>query len=138
MNFILGYLVIFIAVLFLRPDGIYFNELLSCSFEVFKSFSLAIFDGIKTLFSDPTQVSGIVGIASYVGETVNEGIVEYLLLIALLSINVGIFNLIPLPVMDGGRVLICIIETIIGHQMNKKLEKIIMLVCSVFLILFML
>lgn len=138
MNFILGYLVIFIALLFLKSDSIPFFKLFSYTYETFVFFALTIFNGIKSLFIDPVQISGVVGIASYVGEAINEGIVHYLLLIALLSINVGIFNLIPLPVLDGGRVFICLIETVIGYPINKNLEKTIMIICSALLILLML
>lgn len=104
------------------------------SFEIFKNFSVAIIDGIKSLFSNLTNVSGVVGLYSFATEAVAEGITVYLLLIALVSINVGIFNLIPLPVMDGGRILILLIEKIMGKKLNKNIETTIMVICSLLLI----
>lgn len=106
--------------------------------EIFANFASAVIDGIKSLVSKPTQVSGVVGIYSFTSEAVQEGWTVYLLLLALISIDVGIFNLIPLPVMDGGRILILIVEKIIGKNLDKKIETVIMLICSFFLILLML
>ena len=59
-------------------------------------------------------------------------------LTAYLSINVGIVNLIPIPVFDGGRVLILIIEKIIGRKTNEKLENALNLVGFGLMILLML
>lgn len=122
----------------LKTQKIPFSFALQSAPEIFKNFALTIIDGIKGLISTPTQVSGVVGIYSFTSEAVREGWSVYLLFMALISINVGIFNLIPLPVMDGGRVLILIIEKLIGRNLNKKLETAIMLICSFLLILLML
>ncbi len=72
------------------------------------------------------NVSGPVGIYNVTSQAVSYGATSYFSLVALLSLNVGIFNALPLPVMDGGRVLITIIEVITGHSINKKFENIIM------------
>ncbi len=48
------------------------------------------------------------------------GLQNYILLIALLSLNVGVFNLLPLPILDGGRILLVIVEMIIGKPLNQK------------------
>ena len=106
--------------------------------RVWMNFATAIIDGIKSMFSHPENISGVVGIYSYTAEAVDNGWTEYLLLMALISINVGVFNLLPLPVMDGGRVAILIAEIIIGHELDKELEKKIMLICAGLLVLLML
>lgn len=80
------------------------------------------------------NLSGPVGIYKVTEEAVSMGFTTYLNLIALISLNVGIFNALPLPIMDGGRVLITIVEWIIGKPINEKLEKTIMTI-SVALIL---
>ena len=105
---------------------------------IFMSFASAIIDGLKSIFQHPENLSGIVGIYSYTNEAVAEGITVFLLLMALISINIGIFNLLPLPVMDGGRVVILIVEVIMGHELNKELETRIMLACAGVLVLIML
>ena len=140
MNFILGFIVIVIAIMAIKTDNgnITFLYALQSAPGVFWSYATAIFEGIASLFKEPTNISGIVGIYSYTGEAIETGIETYLMLIALISINVGVFNLIPLPAMDGGRVLIAIIEKMMGHELDKKVETIIMLISALLLILLML
>jgi len=55
------------------------------------------------------------------------GIKNYLLLIGLMSLNIGIFNAIPLPALDGGRVFLLLIEMIIRRPINKKFENAVIL-----------
>ena len=69
------------------------------------------------------QLSGPVGIYSIVGDVKNEGLNSIMYLLALLSINVGVINLIPLPAFDGGRILFLIIEKIKGSPINPKVEN---------------
>ena len=140
MNFILGFVVIVIAVMTIKTDGVNigFVQALQRAPSIFSTYALAVIEGLKTLLSQPTQISGVVGIYAQTGEILSNGLTYYLMLIALISINVGIFNLLPLPVMDGGRVLILIIESIMGHDLDKKLEETIMLICAGLLILLML
>lgn len=140
MNFILGFIFIIIAFMTIKVDGVNVDFLtaLESTPETFWNYATAILQGIASLFSNPTQISGIVGIYSYTGEMIKSGLTYYLMLIAIISINVGVFNLLPLPVMDGGRVVIAFIEMILGRNINKEFEKKIMLVCALLLILLML
>lgn len=72
------------------------------------------------------QVSGPVGIVKVVGETASGGFVSFLSLLAILSLNIGIFNAIPIPALDGGRALINIVEMITGKAVKEKtLERLI-------------
>lgn len=72
------------------------------------------------------NVSGPIGIYQVTEEAVSYGYTSYLSLIALISVNVGAFNLIPLPIFDGGRIVLTIIEMIIHKPIDKKVENIIM------------
>lgn len=72
------------------------------------------------------NLSGPVGIYSATSNAVSLGSVYYFVLIAVFSLNVGIFNLIPIPALDGGRVVLTIIEAIIRKPINKKVEEYIM------------
>lgn len=72
------------------------------------------------------NVSGPIGIYQVTEEAVSYGISSYLSLIALISINVAAFNLVPLPIFDGGRILLTIIEMVIGRPLNRKAETAIM------------
>lgn len=71
------------------------------------------------------NLSGPVGIYSYVGEVKEQGYINLLLLTALLSINVGFLNLIPFPAFDGGRIFLLLIEKIRGKPMKAETENLI-------------
>ncbi len=88
--------------------------------------SVTIFRIIGSLFTGQVSVkslSGPVGIYSIVDQVKSQGFETLIYLTAYLSINVGIVNLIPIPVFDGGRVLILIIEKIIRRKTGEKLEN---------------
>ncbi len=68
-------------------------------------------------------LSGPVGIYSIVGTAASSGILSILSLTALLSVNVGFINLLPIPAFDGGRLLFIIIEKIKGKPVDPRLEN---------------
>lgn len=68
------------------------------------------------------QLSGPVGVGSAIGEAASYGWESLLILVAFLTINVGIFNLLPLPALDGGRILFILIEAIRRKPVNPKYE----------------
>lgn len=70
------------------------------------------------------MLSGPVGIYSVVGETRKSGIENVIFLIAYLSINLGIMNILPIPALDGGHVFFLIIELITRKKVNEKVESI--------------
>ena len=49
-------------------------------------------------------------------------------ILGLLSLNIGIFNLLPLPILDGGRIVIVLLEKLIGKKLSEKWETIIMMI----------
>lgn len=72
-----------------------------------------------------TNLSGPIGIFTMVGETAKEGLINLVYLMAIISVNVGFINFLPLPAFDGGRILFLIIEKIKGSPVNSKIENII-------------
>ena len=68
-------------------------------------------------------VSGPIGITETVGTTVkNGGFMNLLYLFVVLAMNLGVVNLLPIPALDGGRLLFLIIEGIAGRPINRKVE----------------
>lgn len=67
-----------------------------------------------------SQVSGPVGIASLIGQAAQVGFVNLLMLVALISVNLGVINFIPFLALDGGRILFVLIETIIRRPMKAS------------------
>ncbi|WP_427171228.1 M50 family metallopeptidase [Fusobacterium nucleatum] len=81
--------------------------------------------GFFTLFSGKVslkEVSGPVGIFKVVGEVSKFGWVSVISLCVVLSINIGVLNLLPIPALDGGRIIFVLLE-IVGIKFNKKWEE---------------
>ena len=68
------------------------------------------------------QVSGPVGVTGAVSEAAKSGTINYLYLVVVITMNLGIFNLLPLPALDGGRLLFQIIELIRRKPVKPELE----------------
>lgn len=83
------------------------------------------FGSIFTLSADLSQVSGPVGIAGAVGDAGASGIVPLLTLMAIISINLALINLLPFPALDGGRLLFVIIEAITRKRIPAMLAGVL-------------
>lgn len=79
------------------------------------------------------NLSGPIGILDVTAQQVQLGWLPYLNLIALVSLNVGIFNLLPIPALDGGRVLLLLLEKIFRRKINPKVVENILLASFVLL-----
>lgn len=91
----------------------------------FKNMAFLVFKGFKMLATNEVsvkEVKGPVGTVEIVGMFMEQGIIPVLYLAALLSINIGIFNLLPFPGLDGGRIIFVILEQT-GVKVNKKIEE---------------
>jgi len=95
------------------------------------------FYGIFTLTADLSQVSGPVGIAGVVGSAGAQGLGNLFSIMALISINLALINLIPIPALDGGRLLFVIIESIIRRPIKPRVAQTMNAIGFVFLILLM-
>lgn len=67
-------------------------------------------------------VSGPISIAQFAGQSVSVGIDHYLSFIALVSISLGIFNLFPVPMLDGGHLLYYTIELVTGKPVSERIQ----------------
>ena len=70
----------------------------------------------------PKYLSGPVGIVSEIGTAASMGLQNLLWLAALITINLGLMNLLPLPALDGGRILFLIVEAVIRKPLSPKVE----------------
>lgn len=99
---------------------------LKYAFETTGSLFKLMIVTVKELFTGGVAVkelSGPVGIYTVVGEQAKQGLQSILYLIAFLSINVGVINLIPFPAFDGGRILFLIIEKITKKKIPMNIEN---------------
>lgn len=90
---------------------------------------LGIFKTLGLLFTDSSvhidDFSGPVGIFQLISSTVMNGIIPLLSLMAFLSVNIGFVNLLPLPALDGGRLVFIIYEAITKKKPSAKVENIV-------------
>jgi regulator of sigma E protease len=70
------------------------------------------------------NLSGPISIAKGAGATADYGLVHFLMFLALISVNLGIINLLPLPVLDGGHLLFFAIEAVIRRPVPEKVQEI--------------
>ncbi len=88
-----------------------------------KTFVFSIVDNVKQLFTGNVgidQMTGPIGIGEMVSQT--NGFREFIYLMALISISLGVTNLLPIPALDGGKILILIIEAIRRKPMKPENE----------------
>lgn len=103
------------------------TEAFQYTFVSFGQMSTAIFSALAQLvtkFSETvTQLSGPAGIYQITAEVTQTGQIQYIFnLLAMLSINVGIFNLLPIPGLDGCQILFALVEKAIGRELPQKLK----------------
>ena len=70
------------------------------------------------------NISGPITIADYAGQTARVGTVSYLSFIAFISISLGVMNLLPIPVLDGGLLLYYSVEVLTGRPLSEQAGKI--------------
>ncbi|MFH1287811.1 MAG: RIP metalloprotease RseP [bacterium] len=93
-----------------------------------KEIILALYGVVRNLVSGQkagVEIAGPVGIAALTGKVADLGFIYVLQFIALLTINLGIINLLPFPALDGGRILVLFIEKIRGKAVDEKIENLI-------------
>ena len=86
-------------------------------------FSSSIIDNLKMMFSGKVsadQLMGPVGISQVVSKT--QGIVEFVYMLALISLSLGVTNLLPFPPLDGGKIVILLIEAIRRKPVKENVE----------------
>jgi regulator of sigma E protease len=96
------------------------------------------FYGIFTFSADLSQVAGPVGIAGVVGTASMQGFGYLFSIMAIISINLALINLIPVPALDGGRLLFVIIESVIRRPIKASVAQALNGIGFLFLILLML
>lgn len=116
INILFGLMVYFILVAFMYGS-------VMTAFNATANFSIALVDSIKMLFTGGVGVNdltGPVGISELVSRT--SGLSEYIYLLAVISVSLGITNLLPIPALDGGKILLLIIEAIRKKPLKENVE----------------
>lgn len=112
----------YLGVNFKQAESKIVNYLIYGGMET-KKFALSIIENVKLIFTGGVsldQMMGPVGISEAVAKT--NGFREFIYMLALVSLSLGITNLLPIPALDGGKILILIIEAIRRKPLNEKTE----------------
>lgn len=119
----------------LRPaEDTFINRCMNASMQT-QEFLLSIVDNLKQLFTGNVgidQMMGPVGISEVVAKT--DGVREFFEMMALISLSLGVTNLLPIPALDGGKILILLIEAIRRKPMKQETEANIQAIGFVILI----
>src|SRR5688572_7594554 len=100
--------------------GFSVNSVIYLPLEQIFEMAMQICAVIPTLFSQPEQLSGVVGIVAAGGVHVGLDFVRLIQFSVLLNVNLAIFNLLPLPPLDGGKIVMGMLQKI--HQPLRRLE----------------
>lgn len=123
-----------------KEHKVSFPEKIGISFGIFFDYFKMMIDGVAMLVTgkvSASEMTGPIGLPKIIGQAYqNAGILALLNMFVLLSINIGIMNLLPIPALDGGRLLFVIPE-FFGIKVNKKLEERLHLVGMVLLLCLM-
>ena len=123
-----------------RVEQMPFGKAVSASLAYNKKTSSLIFEVLHGLFTrhvSVRSVSGPIGIGQQVHEAVGmPGWMPIIGIMAYISLNLGIFNLLPIPILDGGMILFLVIEAIIRRDVDQAIKERVYQVAFVCLIVF--
>lgn len=134
-NMLLCFIIImFMSVTNMFPEGGMFITDNQGVFEGivagFKNFGIMfnqMIDAIASIFTQGlNNVSGLIGVADVSVSVSQSGLASQLFFIAMISINIGMANQLPIPMLDGGRILLVLYEVIFRKPISKKVENILM------------
>ena len=101
--------------------------------------ALRILNALKNLIFQPdlNKLGGPVAIFKASSDAAKNGLENVLFFLAMISINIGIFNLIPIPALDGGKIVLNIIEAIRRKPLKQEIETYVTLVGVVIMVVLM-
>jgi len=91
--------------------------------------------GVVQMRLSPKQFEGPVGIARMAAAAAKEGAADFISLMAMVSLNLAIFNLLPIPVLDGGGILVLLVEMIRRRDLSLQLKERVLQVGLAFLLM---
>jgi len=128
------------AVQIMQLEQYGFLQALENSFERNLRLTLLTFDVVGRIVTGRTSLramSGPIEIARFSGMAAAMGVIQLLNFMALVSLQLGIFNLMPIPILDGGVIALLAIEGLIRRDLSMRVKERIFQVGFIFLILLM-
>lgn len=107
------------------------------AYRATKDGIILIYDGLKKLVIGAIgldNISGVIGITDMSAKAYQTSLVNFLLIVAIISINLGILNLLPLPLLDGGQILFTCYEWIMKKPINQHFANVLVWVGLSFIV----
>ena len=125
MNFLFAVIVLTVLLMVIGgPTNVF--QALVLGFKNCVNMEIMIFDALKDLITGAGSVDDVVGpigIVDAVDKTAQAGMSNLVLLTVVLSLNLGLFNILPFPALDGGRILFVIIRAVTGKAITDEMEN---------------
>lgn len=121
----------------IKPQTVF--ETIATSFDRCNAVLPLMWKSILGIFhsNEESGIVGPVGLISLVGEATRVGLEQVLTLIVFITMSLGVFNLLPLPALDGGRIVFALIEIIARRRVDPKIEAYIHFIGFVLLMFLM-
>ena len=123
-----------------KVERLPFGKAVAASWQFNKKGSLLILEVLKRLFTRQVSVKSLqspIGIGQQIHQAAQmPGWMPIISLMSLISLNLGIFNLMPIPILDGGMILFLVIETIMRRDVNQQVKERVYQVAFVCLLAF--
>lgn len=119
----------------------FFESLQNAFLEIKNQSVLTVYlfvDMVRTLIVKQELVEGVagpVGIVKMTGQIASLGIIYIIIFIGMLSVALGVLNILPFPALDGGRAIFVLLEMIFGKKLNPKIENYIHLIGFILLLI---
>ena len=107
------------------------------SIQRLSQYTLLTFDVLGKMITgrlSPRALSGPIGIAQISGQAYRTSFLSLLALTAIISLQLGIFNLLPIPVLDGGMILLLLVESLLRKDISLKLRERVTMAGMAFLV----
>jgi len=105
------------------PGGQVLNEAVGKTWAALAD-SVTGIAGVLTRGEGTENIAGVVGVAQLTGQAAEQGMAPLLALVAILSANLALMNLIPIPILDGGALLFCAIELALRRPLSPRVQDV--------------
>ena len=108
---------------------LYFYEAVFIGLKQYYKMTVGWFHGLKLLITgnvEKKDIAGPIKIAKISGSAIDKGIIELFIFMAVMSINLGLINLLPIPVLDGGHLCFFIYEAIFKRPLSSPVQNILL------------
>jgi len=123
-----------------KVERLSFGKAVAASWEYNKKGSMLIVEVLKRMFTRQVSVrslSGPIGIGQQIHQAASmPGWMPLIGLMAYISLNLGIFNLLPIPILDGGMILFLLVESVMRRDLNQQLKERVYQVAFVCILVF--